>query len=851
MQNTIKLRLENFRRLAHTDDIIFRPGLTVISGPNGAGKTTLTESLIYALFGPSLKKGKGLPDILTDNAVGATLVECELIIDQQVVKIVRTGKVAELWINNTQIVQAIPSSAKIVNREIQRMLGGLDRAQFERVYVALQGDTAGLVDEDPKKRYDIIERVLQLDVLGKALELQKDHRSEASGNVLGEGNTACQNLQLDDNARSLLAHFKAALKLQNRLEYAQKFLLRIDQALKDFQINRDEAQLQLNETNAQVESLAKIAGEQEEIVQTKKQKGQDFDLLQTQYQRFETDIAKLDGQLTELQADIEQYEAAITTAEQYAEAAQEYQRLSASISAKELRLQQLPLVKTCSQLLTKSNAKEANLKQRLVAFANAEEELLKAQQEEGEAKLQHEALLQHDPLYEEELQIWFQADADLNQMKRQSDEALKLLHENSAAATCPTCNQHFTEHTPEQRIQHLQHWLQHELPPQRTQLDAQRVQLDQRAEQRKRDQEEADQAYFNSQARLESCKSVIKERDLIREQYTTAQTEREQAQKAWSDLNETTDYNPDEEADIKKELKSLHRDAEKLADKAQHHGQLQQLRQTVEQKQKTWERHALNRANLARQQTELGYQPEQHQAIKEEIQIAQDRLSELREQQIIAQQAFDEAKANSLQAKQDLAKAIDHYDRFETSVQEYYREDRLYTLLDEFKKYFFEANTKEVFERTTQLLQHAITDQSLLGIQFDGQQLSYLDASGVMRPVSRLSGGEKSLVGLCLRIALAEQAQAITRTGKVSFLILDEVLSSLDDERCGAVQHIFEDVQQLGIFEHILMITHLDAVKQGWRAAGLEVRRKDTKTSEIIPVAPGAFNAKQAEEIEV
>jgi exonuclease SbcC len=851
MQNTIKLRLKNFRRLAHTEDIIFRPGLTVISGPNGAGKTTLTESLIYALFGPSLKKGKGLPDILTDNAVGTTLVECELIIDQQLVKIVRTGKVAELWVNNTQIVQAIPSSAKIVNREIQRMLGGLDRTQFERVYVALQGDTAGLVDEDPRKRYDIIERVLQLDVLGKALELQKDRRSEASGIVLGEGNTACQNLHLDDSARSLLAQFRAALKLQNRIEHAQKFLLRIDQALKDYQINRDGVQRQLNETNDRVKALAKMVEEQDAICKAKKQKNDSLDQLQTQYQGVTTRIAKLDGQLTELQADIDQYEAAITRAEQYAEAAQEYQRLSGSISAKDLRLQQLPLVKNCFQLLTRSKDKEADLNRRLLAFVRADEELLNAQQKESSAKQRRDILFQDDPLYEKELQSWLQADALLKQMEQQNSEALELLETNSSDATCPTCNQHFTEHTPEQRMQHLQHWLQYELPQQRTRLNIQKARLDQRAEQRKQDRDAAEQAYLDSQNALADCKSAIKERNLIRAQYNTAQKESEQAQKVWSDLNEASDYNPSEEASIKEELIKLRQDAEKVANKAQQYDQLPLLKRTVEEKRKTREGYMLDRAKLVREQTELGYQPEQHQAIKEEIQIVQDRLSELREQQIKAQQALEEAKAKYQLAKQAVTTAIDHYDRFETSVQEYYKEDRLYTLLDEFKKHFFEANTREVFARTTQLLQHAITDQSLLGIQFEGQQLSYLDASGVTRPISRLSGGEKSLVGLCLRIALAEQAQAITRTGKVSFLILDEVLSSLDDERCSAVQRIFEDVQQRGIFEHILMVTHLDSVKQGWRAAGLEVRKKDTKTSEVIPVAPGAFSAKQAEEIEV
>lgn len=153
--------------------------------------------------------------------------------------------------------------------------------------------------------------------------------------------------------------------------------------------------------------------------------------------------------------------------------------------------------------------------------------------------------------------------------------------------------------------------------------------------------------------------------------------------------------------------------------------------------------------------------------------------------------------------------------------------------------------------RTTRLLIHAVTDQSILGVRFDKDELQYLDASNIAYPVSRLSGGEKALVGLCLRIALAEQAQAIARTGRMKFLVLDEVLSSLDDERCDAVQRILADVQRRGIFEHIIMITHLDSVKQGWQANSLVVQKVDGKTSKIISGPAGEVSTDVAEEIEV
>lgn len=43
------------------------------------------------------------------------------------------------------------------------------------------------------------------------------------------------NLQLDEQARSFLSQFRAALKLPNRMEHARKFLQRVDQTVTSFQ----------------------------------------------------------------------------------------------------------------------------------------------------------------------------------------------------------------------------------------------------------------------------------------------------------------------------------------------------------------------------------------------------------------------------------------------------------------------------------------------------------------------------------------------------------------------------------------------------------------------------------------
>ena len=85
-----------------------------------------------------------------------------------------------------------------------------------------------------------------------------------------------------------------------------------------------------------------------------------------------------------------------------------------------------------------------------------------------------------------------------------------------------------------------------------------------------------------------------------------------------------------------------------------------------------------------------------------------------------------------------------------------------------------------------------------------------------------------------MRLALAEQALRIAPTGRLEFLFLDEVLSSLDDDRRQAVRQVLDIVQSHGVFKHVVMVTHLESVKQVWAGARLDVRKVDAKTSRVV-----------------
>jgi exonuclease SbcC len=75
-----------------------------------------------------------------------------------------------------------------------------------------------------------------------------------------------------------------------------------------------------------------------------------------------------------------------------------------------------------------------------------------------------------------------------------------------------------------------------------------------------------------------------------------------------------------------------------------------------------------------------------------------------------------------------------------------------------------------------------------------------------------ISGGEEDILNLCMRIALSHMLAE--RAGQhFSLLLLDEVFGSLDEGRRGNVLALLEKLRRR--FEQIIIITHLDDIKDG------------------------------------
>jgi DNA repair exonuclease SbcCD ATPase subunit len=118
--STLKLKMQKYRRFTEMQEIDFQSGLTIVSGSNGAGKSTLVEAIMFALFGT--KRGASISEIRPDKMRGEPYVECEILIDDQVVNVVRHGNTAEVTVNGAIQIMRGSSSGKAANECLSALL---------------------------------------------------------------------------------------------------------------------------------------------------------------------------------------------------------------------------------------------------------------------------------------------------------------------------------------------------------------------------------------------------------------------------------------------------------------------------------------------------------------------------------------------------------------------------------------------------------------------------------------------------------------------------------------------------------------------------------------------------------
>lgn len=782
-----KLRLKNFKQ--YKDETInFPNGLTGLVGRNGAGKSTVFDAISFALFGPL--KGVNLSQLKNDNAPASEPVEVELefaeknkeyVIKRALRGATQTTKVG-LYRTDQQDTVPLAENATEVAKELYKIIK-LDKDSFVNSFFAKQKETAGLLASSPAERVVEIRKMLGFDRL--------DTISKTAGNKL----------------KALKYEMEAAAKL---LMDEQKIA---------------ELNNLINEKKNELETLSEEHKKLEQSVTSK--------LQETKSQQQKVDaLRKLQEKNNSLEKEITSIKTAILKTEESISSTEgEISRLiSLKLEAERLS----PIVDLLQKLRTQqaemqTKKENATLYERIFsAKTTAETELAKLEEqiatltttiatiENAPNNLQLKTVILQGYEREESLLNANALDlgkeiAGIESRLKETDERLKHVEGLDAGGTCPECERELGTQKPV---------LIKKYKDKITELNTLIEQVCERKSQVSESLSEKRKEVKNCQEEITDLgKTIVRlEKDKSQLSNFSENLEKTKAKilSAESDLNSVGPRDFDSEAfrKIGEEVKS----AEKQNDLYQKMlGEIGTL--PAQEKHLSDYSATLNesKAKLSTKQNnlvELNFNVD-------ELTTADSLLKQKRQEHLNLVDTAHKAelKLNLIRSEVSSAEATlneneerkSSFEQLRTGVEKYkiFKE-----IIDNFKARITSEAIPKISREANELFVE-ITKERYNGLHIDTENYDIK----VMRDdkealVETLSGGEKDLAAVCLRIAVSRHIINISGAGNMGFLALDEVFGSQDEGRRADLMFALSKISDW--FKQVFIVAHNQDVEEAF-----------------------------------
>jgi exonuclease SbcC len=206
---------------------------------------------------------------------------------------------------------------------------------------------------------------------------------------------------------------------------------------------------------------------------------------------------------------------------------------------------------------------------------------------------------------------------------------------------------------------------------------------------------------------------------------------------------------------------------------------------------------------------EIGFSEEEFLKEKGSHDAAQRLLEVARLQRVRLEGEVNTQAALVARSKGD----IERFDERQAELEKLRREVRIFDecdrIVSDFRRYVNTSIRPRMAELASEYLTD-LTDGRYSAVELGEDFTPTVVEDGEAKRV--ISGGEEDILNLCMRIALSHMLAE--RAGQsFSLLMLDEVFGSLDEGRRGNVLALLEKLRRR--FEQIIIITHLDDIKDG------------------------------------
>ncbi len=808
------IHLLNFRQ--HVDTrIAFETGLTGIIGANGSGKSTILEAIAWALYGQDAARGKKETlRSLRASPAARVRVELDFELAGHRYRVVRGLTSAELYLDGSEM--PIANSLSSVSELLRRRLG-MSRDEFFNTYFTGQKELDVMAAMSAPERAQFLSRVLGYERLRVAQRLAKDTGrlvgAEASGLRSGLPElTTVERMVLDAQTRVEQARTRAADALARRT-LAESTMSELDPLWAALQREREQARATLAELRVAESESAAYSRDLERTTR---------ELAEVAH--AEEELARLAEELTPLAA------------------------LSEELSS----LDELAQLETRRRSLVET---ERGLEEELRRSHERRERIENAPSREEDVTLELERMRAILELTEGELEAkrteWVrdrqEAETKRDTLRKQYQEvkdARDTLVATGEDGSCPVCERplhdHYRgvlDHFDEQmdnlvadgkyynaRLEQLEH------------IPAEVRELDERRRTTSEDVSRLERALATVQSEVKELTTLSRDihaRD-VRIADVRGQLERM-----------PTTYDEVRHAAARRELerlKPLDARATRLATQLERRPVLE----SEEKRARTNLEQAQGRAStLTATGVALGFSEERYEAMR----IREEQASaELRNSELDAVAATTDANA-AQSALQRAELTRDEYSRSREKLSSLDRQRRLH---DELDRAFTDLRTDlnadlrpEIGDIASGFVKQ-LTDNRYDELQLDENYALTLLEGAVPKPV--ISGGEQDIANLCLRLAISQMIAE--RAGQsFSLLVLDEVFGSLDEARRANVVELLRGLQDR--FEQVILITHIDAVREGLDRV-ISVRYDEETGSSIVTQSePGEVDDLELAAVEV
>ncbi|MFH0736832.1 MAG: SMC family ATPase [bacterium] len=208
---------------------------------------------------------------------------------------------------------------------------------------------------------------------------------------------------------------------------------------------------------------------------------------------------------------------------------------------------------------------------------------------------------------------------------------------------------------------------------------------------------------------------------------------------------------------------------------------------------------------------QISYNEDEFLKIKEERENNEKRVKQI-EQEVHKYQLDDRETSNQIKLiEKDLADNNKILEEVNVCKKETFTYEKLISFIKDFKTKLTSHELPAISDIANKLFAE-ITKGRYFGLAINEDFSFSVIRDNNNVPLETLSGGEKDLASICLRIAISKRIAALAGRKNMGFLALDEVFSSQDQNRREELINTFQAISK--DFKQIFVITHNQDVEE-------------------------------------